>query len=113
MNQAEHLLACLAEECCEIAKEAHKAQRFGLDDKVTLDPAGPRGTEGPTNRDKIVTELNDLMGVIAEMELHGLIPTGWQDAARQRRKVDRVRDYMKYAQRVGALQPPEEGADPP
>lgn len=53
MNATEHLLVCLAEECGEVAKECSKALRFGLDDQVTLNPYGPRGTEGPTVREKI------------------------------------------------------------
>lgn len=104
MNYLEHILTCAAEECGEVSKEIHKALRFGLDDQVTLDPNGPRGTTGPTNRDKIVEELNDLMGVVRMLETCGALPHDWQDAERQARKVAKVSAYMGYARRVGALE---------
>lgn len=103
MNYTEHLLTVAAEECGEVAKEIHKALRFGLDDKVTLDPFGPRGTTGPTNREKIVEELNDLMGVINMLIASGSLPHDWQDAARQDRKRLKVSACMEYARKVGAL----------
>ncbi len=104
MNYLEHILTCAAEECGEVSKEIHKALRFGLDDQVTLDPNGPRGTTGPTNRDKIVEELNDLIGVVRMLETCGALPHDWQDAERQARKVAKVSAYMGYARRVGALE---------
>ena len=103
MNALNHLLVCLAEECGEVAKECHKALRFGIDDKLTLDPHGARGTEGPTNRDKIVGELNDLMGVVLMLVQRGVIPEDWQDWSKQDAKTHRVAAYMDYAVRIGAL----------
>ena len=57
MNRTEHLLACLAEECAEVAQAVGKALRFGLDD-------GYPGTDRK-NADDIAKELNlnDLSGV--------------------------------------------------
>lgn len=104
MNITEHLLACLAEECDEVSKECHKALRFGLDDKVTMNPLGPRGTEGPTNREKILTELNDLLGVVDMLVSRGILPRNWNDPIRRQRKGDRVMMYMSYAFKVGALE---------
>lgn len=103
MNSTEHLLVCLGEECNEIAKECAKALRFGLDDKVTLDPHGPRGTEGPTNREKISDELNDLMGVVNLLVHRGVIPEDWEDKGKQTAKINKVRRFMDYANLVGAL----------
>ena len=34
MNEVEHLLTCLMEECAEIQKSTAKAMRFGLDENV-------------------------------------------------------------------------------
>jgi NTP pyrophosphatase (non-canonical NTP hydrolase) len=93
----------LAEECAEVAQASSKALRFGLDDKLTLDPAGPRGTEGPTNQEKIVSELNDLLGIVEMLVQRDILPVDWQDAAKQRAKADKVARYMEYATRVGAL----------
>lgn len=104
MNKIEHLLECLAEEGGEVAKECHKANRFGLDDQLTVNPYGPRGTEGPTNRQKLIDELNDLLGVARLLVDEGVIPHGWQNESAQLRKKDKVRSFMYYAQRVGALQ---------
>lgn len=103
MNRAEHLLACLAEECGEVAKECMKSLRFGLDDKVTRDPSGPRGTEGPTNAEKIVAELNDLIGVVKLLTASKIIPMNWQSESQQNAKAVKVLAYMKYAESVGAL----------
>lgn len=113
MNYTEHLLSCLAEECCEVAKEAHKAQRFGLYDQVTMDPNGPRCTTGPNNKEKIVEELNDLMGVVRMLETCGALPHDWQDVERQERKVLKVSAYMGYARRVGALENASAELPPP
>ena len=103
MDYIEHLLTICAEECCEVSKEIHKALRFGLDDQVTLDPHGPRGTTGPTNRDKIVEELNDLMGVVKMLVECSALPGDWQDTGRQDRKIEKVLAYMDYARKVGTL----------
>lgn len=105
MTHEEHLLACLAEECGEVSKECHKALRFGMDDQVTLDPLGPRGTEGPTNREKIIMELNDLMGVVHRMVAFGFLPPEWRDSSRIARKVLKLKQYEDYARRIGSLEP--------
>lgn len=104
MNATNHLLTVLAEEGGEVAKECHKALRFGLDDKVTLDPGGPRGTTGPTNREKIICELNDVLGVAQMLVENGILPSDWQDQAAQEQKKRKVSRYMDYARRVGALE---------
>lgn len=105
MNTIEHLLVCLAEECGEVAKECHKALRFGLDDQLTLNPDGPRGTEGPTNREKIIAELNDLCGVVRMLEERGVLPRSCMlDTTAQTTKAFKVGRFMRYAVRVGALE---------
>ncbi len=103
MNPTEHLLTCLAEECTEVAKECAKALRFGLDDLVTYDPHGPRGVLGPTNREKIVDELNDLLGIVMMLTQRGILPENWQSFERQDAKTHRVAAYMDHAVRIGAL----------
>lgn len=108
MNYLEHLLTCLSEEGVEVALEmskiAHKSLRFGLDDHVTVDPTGPPSQEGPTNRDRLVSELNDLMGVIRMLENCGALPADWQDAEKQEQKIARVTAYMGYARNLGTLE---------
>lgn len=104
MNVHEHILTVLMEECAEVAKECSKALRFGLDDKVTMNPDGPRGTEGPTNREKLSDELNDLIGVTHMLIHEGILPPEWQDAEKQVRKGAKVARFMRYAMNVGSLQ---------
>jgi NTP pyrophosphatase (non-canonical NTP hydrolase) len=103
MNEIQHLLACLAEECSEVQKEVCKSLRFGLDDQVTRDPNGPRGEEGPMNWEKIVMELNDLLGVVEMLIERGAFPSSWRDGDAMMRKVQKVEAYMRYAREVGAL----------
>ncbi|MCW1887685.1 hypothetical protein OKA04_23310 [Luteolibacter flavescens] len=109
MDRIEHLLTCLAEECGEVAKECCKALRFGIYDQLTIDPNGPRGTEGPTNRAKIAAEMVDLiaiyqmcvdMEILPDLGLSMSMETIREKASLKKSKVEA---YMHYARRVGAL----------
>lgn len=104
MNKTEHLLTCLSEECAEITKDCSKALRFGLDDKLTMNPSGPRGVVGPTNLEKIVDELNDLLGVVLILESMGVVPMGWNDLEKQQLKIRKVLSFLEYSRSVGTLQ---------
>jgi hypothetical protein len=104
INAYEHMLVCLSEECIEVSKEIHKVLRFGPDDKLTMDPLGPRGTEGPTAMAKVLTELNQLYAMVELMEKKGFLPANWQDAAVRKRKKVRVAQYMWYALQVGSVE---------
>lgn len=111
MNRIEHLLTCLIEETTEVGKEGCKALRFGLDDKLTKDPYGPRGTEGPTNAEKIRDEMIDLLAVYVMLASEGAVPPikfsidDNDTLQRLFRKTQRVTAYMDYAKDVGAFQP--------
>jgi NTP pyrophosphatase (non-canonical NTP hydrolase) len=97
MNTTEHLLTCLSEECLEVAKDVSKSLRFGLTDVNVLQP------DGPTNRERIVEELNDLMAVIKMCEAHGIIPLNWKSAGLQETKKEKVERFMHYAASTGSL----------
>lgn len=110
MNRKEHITACIGEEGAEISKEVSKALRFGLLDKVTVDPLGERGTEGPTVSQKITNELIDLLavyqmavreeGMVADIGLHKLPKRVWN---LMEKKIKKVENYMLYAKKVGSL----------
>lgn len=97
MNDQEHIMTCLSEECLEVSKDISKALRFGLDDRNVLNPTGP------TNRERIVDELNDLMGVIPLAVEAGILPQNWRNAEKQLDKQTKVKKFMGYAREVGAL----------
>jgi hypothetical protein len=99
MNATEHLLTCLAEEGSEIVKDVAKSLRFGLDDRNVLSP------HGPTNRERLLAELNDLMAVAGLLVEAGVLPESWMDPDAQIAKKRKVAEFMNYASRVGALSP--------
>lgn len=97
MNTAEHLLSCLGEEGAEIAQDCSKSNRFGLQDVNVLIP------NGPTNQVRLVSELNDMMGVIYLCIRHGIIPADWLSEQKVNAKIDKVEKYMTYARSIGVL----------
>jgi hypothetical protein len=60
---------------------------------------------GPTNAERLVAELNDLVAVADMLAEYGAIPHTWRDASAQITKREKVLKFMKYAQETGALQP--------
>lgn len=97
MNLTEYLLTCLGEEGAEIAQDCSKANRFGLDDVNILLP------EGPTNRARLIAELNDLMAVTTILVMHGILPPEWQDADAQEAKMQKVMAFANYSRNRGNL----------
>jgi len=97
MNTTEHLLTCLGEEGSEVAQDVAKALRFGLDDLNVLNPTGP------TNRERIVMELNDLFAVMDMLIERKIIPADWCDPTRTHEKRMKVEKFLDYARSVGAL----------
>ena len=83
MNQIEHLLFKLAEECAEVTQEASKAAIFGMDEVMP--------GQSLSNRERVVKELNDLYAVV---EMLGLCKT---DRPAIEAKKSKVRHYMDYA----------------
>lgn len=97
MRIVEHLLACLAEEAAEVSKNVCKSLRFGLDDVNVLEP------NGPTNRERIVDELNDLVAMIELLVERRIIPKDWESEDKKTAKRAKVRKFMHYAHDNGAL----------
>lgn len=98
MNTVEHILTCLAEEGSEVTKDVTKSLRFGLDDRNILNPTGP------TNRERLIDELNDLLGVTWLLVDEGVLPPNWMNAEKQIAKKEKVLKFMQYAKEHGALQ---------
>ncbi len=99
MNVHEHLLTCLAEECAEIAHVCSKSLRFGLEDQSPLDP------NGPTNRERLVNELNDLAAVVILLTEQKILPQQWHNYDKIVAKKAKVKQFMEYAEKRGALTP--------
>lgn len=97
MNRTEHLLTCLSEECIEVAKDISKALRFGLDDRNVLNPTGP------TNRERIVQELNDLAAVMKMCQADGILPNEIRDPSAMEAKRQNVEKFIEYAREQKAL----------
>lgn len=95
MNQHEHLLTCLAEECAEVGQAVGKALRFGLNDK------GP--SHVLTNAEYIARELGDVLALVEMLQEHGLIPA--LDGMHIGCKKAKVKHFMEYAEQRGTLKP--------
>lgn len=99
MNRLEHLLCILAEECAEVAQNASKAQRFGLDD---CEPG-----QQLTNEERIWNELNDLHAVaemlLKEREFANNGQSRGLDKGKIEAKKQRVEKYLLYSEARGTL----------
>ena len=89
MNETEHLLVILGEECAEVAKETSKALRFGENEVMP--------GQSLTNRERILCELNDLWAVVEMLNLQHV-----DREAIERKKV-KVAKFMAYAKQCGTL----------
>lgn len=97
MNESEHLLTCLAEECAEIQQAVTKALRFGLDD------SRPGATTSMTNAEEIAAEITDLMAVVdmcRDKRLFAQPQNAFDLYGAKKAKVTR---YMGYAIERGSL----------
>lgn len=103
MSIKELLLTSLAEEGGEVAKDCCKALRFGLDDRFTSDPTGPPADNGPTNAERIVQELTDVLAVAELLAEMGWIGRDWDDPQMKQKKKEKVLAFIGYSQRVGNL----------
>lgn len=95
MNQTEHLLTCLAEECAEVQQAIAKALRFGLDD---VNPSA-----GITNAQDIGREFIDVVSVMEMLVDSGVINLPPNRLARTEQKKSRVKEWMVYAAERGTL----------
>jgi hypothetical protein len=97
MNAIEHLTTCLGEEGAEISQDTSKCLRFGWRDRNFLNPTGP------TNQERLVNELNDLLGVVEMLVTEGAIPPDWISREKINAKKEKVLNCMEYARKQGVL----------
>lgn len=98
MNEAEHLLTVLGEECAEIQQRISKALRFGLSE---VEPG-----QATNNHDRICVEIADFRGVLEllqEREILRAIPYQAFTARIEAKKV-KVQRFMEYAREQGTLE---------
>lgn len=100
MNKEEYLLNLLTEECSEVIKRVSKALRFGLEDHYSEDP-NVIGTDGPTNRERIVSEVRDVMCTLDLLVSEEIFPHYVFSSTPG--KLDKIRRFMEYSRRTGAL----------
>ena len=97
MTKKEYLLTCLAEECIEVAKEVHKALRFGLDD---TNPATKQ-----TNAEAIKNELTDIVAVLEELKRVGVLLAPYsKDSEYYKNKVRRIIEWANYSNKKEILE---------
>lgn len=94
MNKQEYLLTCLSEECGEISQRVSKILRFGL---TEIQPS-----QELTNSQRLINELNDLLGVIQLLEIEKILPRV-ECLEKQADKKDKVKKYMQISRDVGSL----------
>lgn len=105
MNQSENRQVCLIEETVEITTELVKmickSLRFSLDERNVLNPSGP------SNRERIVAEMNDFAALVTVLEEEGIIPMNWMDSAAQAKKREKLQKFLEHSRKHGALDCPE------
>ncbi|VVB51781.1 Uncharacterised protein [uncultured archaeon] len=94
MNAEDYLLSCLSEECGEVVQLVGKSHRFGLDDFYVA---------GPTNRQKLAQEINDIIAVAEMLTEFGVDLPGVFDREAQQAKKNKVYKYMAYSRERGRL----------
>jgi len=99
MNEKQNALKVFEEELGELAieilhlqQQVSKAMRFGIDEQRDL----------PTsNRERIESEWNDLLGSLVNLQLHGIELTPDVDAIAK--KVGKITKYTSYSRQLGEV----------
>ncbi len=90
----QHLLQKLSEECCEVSQAVSKALLFGLHD--THETYG-------NNHDRIVIEVHDILGVLAELVDRGIITMPVNPVPMIEAKREKILKYLSYADEKGMI----------
>lgn len=95
MTRNEHLLAIVAEECDEVSQRALKALRFTVSE---VQPGQPLD-----NAQRLVDELNDLIGAVHKLADAGIIPDNWLSYAKVKAKGEKIERFLELSRSLGAL----------
>jgi len=97
MNEEEHILSCLAEECNEIGKNVSKALRFGLSDW------GPG--KSLNNAQAIRYEFLDLVAVMELLISRGILERTSEvdEGLAKQAKKEKVLQYIEVAKKLGTI----------
>lgn len=99
MNRTEHLLSCLAEECCEVGQRVSKALRFSLAEVQESSIGNPKQL---SNAERISEEMRDVYAVAVLLVEARVIPD-FRASIHVEYKRERILKYMEHAHKTGAL----------
>jgi hypothetical protein len=94
MPEQENVLLCVIEECVEVAHRVSKILRFGLDE---TQPGFP------PNRERLVGEINDLLGAIELLQEKGVELPLLGDPGAIALKKKKILDMIEYSRKQGRL----------
>lgn len=97
MNEREWMFNKLSQECIEVSKEVSKVLEFGPSRHHPSEPF-------KTNKKRVESELNDLMGVIDKMIGDGYLnytDIYWPNGRSS--KIQKVLESMEIARKAGTL----------
>jgi NTP pyrophosphatase (non-canonical NTP hydrolase) len=95
MVRVDHLRLCLIEECDEISQRMTKLMRFG--------PNEVQPEQSLNNTERLVDELNDLMGVIELLIQEGALPLNWVKLEKVNAKKLKVEKFLLLSKQCGTL----------
>jgi hypothetical protein len=93
MTKEQLYLLVVAEECNEVAQRCSKAMRFGMDE---VQPG-----QHLNNRERILIELNDLVGAIETLfdtDINNIL-----DQKSIMDKSEKIEEYLKYSQALNQV----------
>ncbi|HFG0931918.1 TPA: hypothetical protein ACGE0Z_002234 [Klebsiella pneumoniae] len=93
MNNTQHALLKLSEECNEVAQICSKIMQFGFDSEYA----------GKTNRERLTEELNDILGAVLNLTLETDFRFS-EDVDAKWAKVDKMARYREISKNLGFVQ---------
>ena len=88
MNEEQHLLTILIEECAELQQAATKIQRFGADSR--------------NNKDNLQEEFNQLLAVAKILDAESDLDL-WESQKIMNQKIEKVEHYRQISKKLGLL----------